>query len=97
MSPETQKLLEKFSSLANWGTPGNPEDMERFSDFVISAYRKGEHDISLDEFLDVVNSQIRKRGDAEDLKTRKRDLASKMFMWSKYEDAIRLLLKFEGK
>lgn len=97
MSPETKKLLGKFSSRANWGTPGSPDDMERFGDFIISAYRKGETDISLDEFLDIIGSQIKHNKDTQNIKTKKRELASKMFMWSKYEDGIKLLQKFEER
>lgn len=97
MSRETKKLLEKFSDRANWGTPGNPNDMERFWNFVIFAYRKGENDISFDEFLDVVGSQTKNKEGAQDMKTKKRELAFKMFAWSKYEDGIKLLRTFEGK
>lgn len=97
MSPETKKLLLKFCDHANWSVPGNPSDTERFWDFVISAYRKGEHNISLDEFLDVIGSQTKNKEGTRDMKTKKRELASKMFMFSKYEDGIKLLCKFEGR
>lgn len=71
--------------------------MERFWDFAISAYRKGENDIPLDEFLDVISSQTKHKEDARDMKTKKRELASKVFMFGKYEDGIKLLRKFEEK
>lgn len=99
MSSETKKLLEKFAAHAHWGTAGLPDDMKRFWDFVISAYRNGEYNISLDEFLDIVNAPTRGKETTDDIKfsDRKRELASKMFMFSKYEDGIRLLSTFEGK
>lgn len=97
MSLETKKLLKNFSERANWSVPGNPSDMERFWDFVISAYRKSETNISLDEFLDVISSQTKNKEGVRDIKTKKRELASKMFMFSKCDDGIRLLCKFEGK
>jgi len=93
MSPETKRLLEQFAAHANWGTVGHPSDMERFWDFVISAYRNGEHNISLDEFLDVVGHTKNE----ESVQKKKRDLASKMFLFGKYEDGIKLLRNFEGK
>lgn len=95
LSPQTKKLLEKFALLANWSVPGNPPDIERFWDFVVCAYRNKEHDISLDEFLDIINTQTKDGG--QDLKTKKRELSSKMLMFSKYEDGIKLLRRFERK
>jgi len=98
MTPATRKLLQGFATLANWNALGNPVDMERFWDFVISAYRNAEHDISLDEFLDVVG-HAKGKEDAHGIKffNKKRDLAAKMFMYRKYEDGVTLLRKFEGK
>lgn len=95
-SPQTQKLLKKFAAKADWSLPGNPADMEKFWDFVISAYQKGEHDITLNEFLRVINDENKNGTDALEINParKKRELAAKMFMFSKYEDGIRLLKKF---
>jgi len=94
MAPETKKLLEKFAERANWSTVGLPDDMGRFRDFIISAFKNGEYDISLDEFLDIVGDN---ENSVLDMKSKKRLLSSKMFMWSQYEDGIKLLRKYEGK
>jgi len=94
MSPQTKSLLEKFATLANWNTVGLPSDMERFREFVISAFKNGEDDISQDEFLDMVGGG----GDPDlDVKSKKRLLASKMFMFNQYEDGIKLLRAYEEK
>lgn len=96
MSPETKHALEKFAVLANWGTVGHPLAMERFWDFVILAYRGGERDISLDEFLEVVGSQTKDAKSERDVQKRKKELGAKMYMFGKYEDGMKLLSKFEG-
>lgn len=95
----TEKILKKFASKANWNMPGLHEDIERFSDFIISAFRNSEYDISLDEFLESVT--IKREGNKLDLPARNYDkkkiLASKIFMFSKYEDGISLLQKFTSQ
>ncbi|HEY4499488.1 MAG TPA: hypothetical protein VJH94_05545 [Candidatus Paceibacterota bacterium] len=93
MSPKTKKLLEEFACAANWSTAGNPADMERFSDFVISAFQRGEHSISQDEFLEMVG----RTKSEETIQEKKKALASKLFMFNKYEDGIRLLQNFQEK
>jgi len=95
MKNSTRKLLEDFSSHANWRTVGLPSDMERFLDFITEAYRNGEYEISLDEFLDVIKTSPDHR--KTNLSSRQRELASKMFMFNKYEDGIKLLRKYERK
>lgn len=99
MSPQTQSFLEKFAELANWNTVGLPSDMERFREFVISAFKNGEYSLSLDEFLGVVNSCTKKAEADREIKIsdKKRILTSKMFMFGQYEDGIKLLRKYEGK
>ncbi len=54
MSPATKQLLKHFAAKANWITAGNSADTDRFFDFVIAAYRAGEHDISRDDILAIV-------------------------------------------
>jgi len=94
MTTETKTLLEKFATLANWSTAGLPADMERFRDFIISAYKNGDTAIPLDNFLDILGSNK----DADiDVQLKKRILASKMFMFDTYENGIKLLRKFQGK
>lgn len=99
MSPETKKLLEHFAANANWGALGNPIDMERFWEFVISAYRHGEHDISLNEFIQLVGPQSKSKEDVSGKKfsNKQRDLTARVMMFNKYEDGIKLLSQFEGK
>jgi hypothetical protein len=99
MSPQTKSLLEKFATFANWNTVGLPSDMERFREFVISAFKNGEYSLSLDEFLGVVNSCVKNTEADYDMKIsdKKRILSSKMFMFNQYEDGIKLLRKYEGK
>jgi hypothetical protein len=91
MSPQTKATLEEFASKINWGVVGHPEDMERFFKFVIAAYKTGERDISLDEFVDVFKSKAPHEIDP------KKRLNFEMFLHSKYEDGIKLLRSFEGK
>ncbi|MFA5831359.1 MAG: hypothetical protein WC878_06015 [Candidatus Paceibacterota bacterium] len=94
MSPQTKKLLEKFAKLANWNTVGLSSDMERFREFVISAFKNGEDDISQDEFLNIVGGN----GNPNlDVKSKKRLLTSKMFMFGQYEDGIKLLRAYKEK
>jgi hypothetical protein len=96
MKDSSKKLFEKFIQNANWKMIGLSPDMERFWDFVISAYRNDEHDISQDEFLDVISASV-KPATSTNLANQKTELASKMVMFNKYEDGIKLLGKFEGK
>ncbi|MCK9351928.1 MAG: hypothetical protein WCT49_01360 [Candidatus Paceibacterota bacterium] len=91
MTPQTKKFLEIFASSATWSTIALPQDMENFRDFIISAYKNGEFSITLDEFLEVLGGTK-----DMDIKTKKRTLSSKMFMFNQYEDGIKLLRKFEG-
>jgi hypothetical protein len=93
MSQQTKSLLEQFAALANWSTVGLPQDMERFREFIISAYKVGEHNIPLDEFLDILGSN---KDTDIDVQQKKRILASKMFMFDTYENGIKLLREFEG-
>jgi len=98
MKDSTRKLLEDFAIHAHWKTAGLLSDIERFCSFIIEAYRSGEYDISQDEFLDVVNTSIKpQEGHATSLSSRKLELASKIFMYNKYEDGIKLLRQFERK
>lgn len=99
MSPKTKKLLGEFAGVTNWNDVVFQGDPEKFWDFVIFAYKNGDRDISLDEFLDVINANINRAIPEEemDFSDKKKELASKMFMFNKYEDGIKLLLKFEGK
>ncbi|MCX6712865.1 MAG: hypothetical protein NTY66_01505 [Candidatus Vogelbacteria bacterium] len=93
MSPPTLEWLKTFASQASWREIGHPGDLDRFQDFVIFAYRHGDQSISLEEFLSIVkNANV---GET-DLPVKKRVLASKMFMFSKYEEEIKLLNKFES-
>ena len=95
MSPATQKALEEFAGKINWGIPGHSSDMERLWNFVISAYRHGEYDISVDEFLAVVDPLTKSPNQSEQFG--KKRIGFLMFMYSKYEDGINLLSQFEGK
>ncbi|MDP2704936.1 MAG: hypothetical protein U1D31_02215 [Patescibacteria group bacterium] len=99
MSSETKKLLEKFAANANWRMPGCSKDMERFWDFVISAYRHGEHNISLDEFLGTLdtNAKSKEIPDESKFSEKKKKVSYKMFMFSTYENGIELLRKFEER
>ena len=97
MSPETKKLLADFASQINWGTLGHPDDTERFLDFIIAAYGNAEYDISLDEFLDVVHAHTKSEAITHDQKLVKKRLNFLLFLFSKYEDGIKLLRKSEEK
>ena len=94
MSKTTKKLLEKFAEHANWNTPDLPQDDKKFFDFVIFAYKNGEQNISLDEFLDVINTKI---PPTEDLKLKKKILASQIYIHTKYADGIKILSKFQTR
>ena len=54
MQNNTRQKLESFMKLDSWQSK-NPEDMERFYEFIIEAYKNGDKGISRDEFLEVVN------------------------------------------
>jgi len=99
MFSETKKLLEQFATQANWGTLGNPVDMERFWNFVIAAYRNNEQNISLAEFLRAVGAPKISKEAGRDIKffNKRKELSAKMFMFHKYEDGIKLLHQFEKK
>lgn len=90
ISLETRALLERFAQGANWKTSMWASDMELFFDFVIAAYRNGEHAISQDVFLDIVKEVSKKNVSGIE-----RELASKVFMFHKYEEGIALLKKFD--
>lgn len=85
MSPHIKELLQQFAQSANWKDVGLPSDMSRFFAFEIAAYRAGEHDISEQEFLDVVGKS----------KTQ-REVAAKLYMFEQYTNGIKLLQQFEG-
>jgi hypothetical protein len=93
ISPTAKKLLEAFATKANWSMPGNTGDVDRFWDFVIAAYKNGEYEIELDEFMAVLN-QAQPIQDSN-TNRKQRELAAKMFMYNKYEDGVRLLNKFK--
>lgn len=92
MKMSTQKSLEDFASHLNWATLGRPEDMERFWDFVIAAYRNNDPDIALDDFLARVKYFQPKE---ENMIVIKKRLNFLIFLFSKYEDGITLLKKIE--
>lgn len=97
MSPATKKSLADFATKIHWGALGHPDDVERFLDFIISAYHNNEHNISLDEFLDAVDTHTKKKVVPHDPKFVKKRLNFLLFLFSKYEDGIKLLHKFEEK
>ena len=97
MTTETKTLLEKFSALMKVDALGHPNDMDRFFDFIIFAYRNNERAISLDDFLEVVGVHTVNGETIRDVKVIKKRLNFLMFLFSKYEDGMKLLSKFENR
>ena len=94
LSQKTKKSLEDFAAHVRWGALGHPDDTERFWDFVISAYRNGDHQISMDEFLNVIDACTEKGEGARDVKFMKKRVNFLVLLFGKYEDGIKLLRKF---
>jgi hypothetical protein len=92
MSPSTGSLLESYAAQANWREPGDPRNKVGFHAFLVEAYRGGDRNIPLDEFLATLRSR---EGDplTDDLASRKKRLAAKMFLHAQYEDAMVLLAR----
>lgn len=81
MNEETRLALKKFSSLANWGTMGHPNDMDRFWDFVIVAIENDDIHINSDQFKDVVGEDCLDE-----------EVVDRVFF--KYENGIDLLRRY---
>ena len=86
MSKETQELLRQFATTFRWNTAALPSQMGTFLDFVIAAYKAGEHAITQEEFLGVVGKS-----------TTQREIAIKLYMHEQYRNGIQLLKRFEDK
>lgn len=93
MSPETKSKLEKFCQNTKWGSSGDLPNMQTFWDYVIAAYHNNDRCISLQDFLKVINEYSELETD--DLQIKKKILASKMYLFTKYEDGMKLLGKFD--
>ena len=95
MFPETKRSLKDFATQMNWAALGHPNDVERFWNFIIFAYRHGDHKISLDEFMAVVTLADQTKKDNANRTYLKKRLNFLIFLFGKYEDGIKLLQKFE--
>lgn len=95
MKPSTQKAFDEWAKQANFKTMGLAPDLERFFDFVIEAYKNGDTDIQSDDFIQAINA-VRPDDESEGMSPaqRKNWLVSKMVMFYRYEDGMRLLKKF---
>jgi len=51
MTDTTKATLSHFAGIDTWST-SHPSDAERFYDFICTAYREHDYEISMDEFLD---------------------------------------------
>lgn len=85
LSSHTKELLQQYAKSANWKYIGLSSDMSQFFAFVITAYRSGEHDISEQEFLEVLGKS----------KTQ-REVAAKLYMFEQYTNGIKLLREFQN-
>jgi len=92
MSPKTIHCLTPFIRQIHWNEFGHPDDTDRFLDFIISAYKEKDLDIPLEAFLDTIQS-IDPECFVGNPKILKRRTDLLVFMYSKYEDGIKLLLK----
>lgn len=96
MSAETKQLLEHFASNIHWGAFGNPEDLDRFFDFIISAYQNGDYAIPFDSFSSIIDSCAENKGPGSDKQFISKKIAFTMLMFDKYRDGIILLSKFNA-
>jgi hypothetical protein len=57
MKQETRVALEKFFSMSNWPSE-HPNDMDRFFDFIVTAFKNGDQVISQADMEEIAGKQL---------------------------------------
>lgn len=83
ISSETREVLKHFTNIDTWHT-GHPNDADRFYDFIVTAYRNGDFEVSVEEFEDSfpnINAHLQEYVDK---------------LYIEYETGIAILRKYNG-
>lgn len=94
MSPATHQSLEHFAANIHWGAFGNPDDLDRFLDFVLAAYQNGDHSIPFDSFSVVIDTHAQTIPAAQEKQFIQKKIAFTMMLFDNYKSGIKLLGKF---
>lgn len=79
----TREELDIFHRSTNFGTYGHPDDIERFENFIISAYNNEDVNISKEEFTIILQENCNRN-----------DIISTLY--ERYSDGISLLIKYSN-